>query len=328
MRKIVVTHGAGIVQEILVRMDDEAQVSVTRDDSEGALLAEIKDADVLLTGPRPYVNRSIIESASRLRHIARVGVGVDNVDVQAATEHGIFVTNAPEVTADSVAEFTMSLLLSLAKNIPRCDRAVREGRWDDRIELSRTNIELTGKTHGIVGLGRIGGRVAVRCKAFGMSVLYHKRNRDMELERSIRVEYVPFETLLKESDSISIHVPLTKETLNMFDEPQFQCMKETALLINQSRGKVVNEEALIESLREGKIGGYATDVYRDEPPDPKNELFTFKNVVATPHLGGVTRESLLRVSIAVAEDVMKTLRGEPPKNLVNREVLRKPLGRE
>ena len=150
---------------------------------------------------------------------------------------------------------------------------MKENRWVERLDLIHENIELCGKTHGIVGLGRIGSRVAVRCRAFGMRVLYYKRNRDPEFEQSAGVEYAPFETLLRESDSISLHLPLTKETANLIDESQFESMKQTALLINQARGKVVNEEALVRALREGRIGGYATDVYAHEPPDPKSELF-------------------------------------------------------
>jgi lactate dehydrogenase-like 2-hydroxyacid dehydrogenase len=249
-------------------------------------------------------------------------VGLDSIDVEAATERGILVTNTPEVTADSVAEFTMSLLLSLAKNIPRCDRAVREGEWNERFELmSRANIELNGKIHGIVGLGRIGRRVAVRCKAFGMSILYFKRHRDLEFEESGGGEYVAFDTLIKESDTISLHLPLTNETTNLFDRPQFESMKRTALLINQARGKVVNEEALVQALKAGNIGGYATDVYENEPPDPKSELLKLNNVVVSPHLGGGTRESLLRLSMAAVEDVVRVIRGDMPKNLVNKEVL-------
>jgi D-3-phosphoglycerate dehydrogenase len=324
-RKIVVTFGSGIVDQALVMMKEVAQVAVTRDDSEVALLAEARDADAILVGPMPSVTRSLIESASRLRHIARVGVGVDSVDIEAATERGVIVTNAPEVTADSVAEFTVSLLLSLAKNIPRCDRAVKEGRWDERVELMGTNIELRGKTHGIVGLGKIGRRVAIMCKGFGMRVLYFKRNRDLEFEQSSGVGYAPFQALLKECDSISLHLPLTKETANLFDSPQFKSMKKTALLINQARGKVVNEEALVQALKEGTLGGYASDVYESEPPDPKSELLSFKNVVVSPHLAGGTRESRQRVSLAVAGDVLKVLRGDEPENLVNRAVLqRKP----
>jgi D-3-phosphoglycerate dehydrogenase len=321
MRKIVIACGFRIDKEAITLLSEVAQVIVTPDDSEAALLSEAGDADAILVGPRPYVRRDLIDSASRLKHIARVGVGLDSVDVQAATERGIMVTNAPDVTADSVAEFTMSLLLSLAKNIPRCDRAVREGRWSERFELSSTNIELRGKTHGIVGLGRIGGRVAVRCKAFGMRILYNKRNRDPEFEKSVGVEFVPFEVLLKESDTISLHLPLTKETMNMFDKPQFESMRRTALLINQARGKVVNEAALVQALKEGKLGGYATDVHENEPPNPKSELLQLKNVVVSPHLGGGTRESMLRVSMVVAEDVVRIIRGETPKNLANKEVL-------
>ena len=325
MRKIVIACGFRIDKEAIALLSEVAQVIVTHDDSEAALLSEAGDADAILVGPRPYVRRDLIESASQLKHIARVGVGLDSIDMQAATERGIMVTNAPDVTADSVAEFTMSLLLSLAKNIPRCDRAVREGRWSERFELSSTNIELRGKTHGVVGLGRIGGRVAVRCKAFGMRILYNKRNRDREFEQSVGVEFVPFEVLLKESDTISLHLPLTKETMNMFDKPQFESMKRTALLINQARGKVVNEAALVQALKEGKLGGYATDVHENEPPDPKSELLQLKNVVVSPHLGGGTRESMLRVSMVVAEDVVRVIRGDIPKNLANKEVLK---GRE
>ena len=321
MRKIVIACGFEIHEEALALLREVAQVKVNPDDSEAALLAEIRDADAIMVGPTPYVTRSTIESAGRLRHIARVGVGVDSVDMETATKRGIIVTNAPDVTADSVAEFTMSLLLSLAKNIPRCDRAVREGKWAEKQELGSTNIELNGKTHGIVGLGRIGKRVAVRCKAFGMRILYYKRNRDLEFEESVGVEYVPFGTLLRESDSISLHTPLTNETANLFDQPQFESMKRTALLINQSRGKVVNEAALVQALTDGRIGGYATDVYENEPPDPESALLRFKNVVLSPHLGGGTRESKFRVSMLVAEDVLKVLRGDIPKNLVNKEVL-------
>jgi D-3-phosphoglycerate dehydrogenase len=284
-------------------------------------LGELRDADTLLVGIEPRDTRCLIESAPRLKHIARQGVGVDIVDVQAATERGILVTNVPEVTSDSVAEFAMTLLLALAKNIVRCDNAVKGGRWEERLGLIRTNIELSGKTHGIVGLGRIGSRVAVRCQAFNMKVLYYKRNRDLDFERSTGVRYAPLETLLRESDSISLHLPLTKETTNLIDTPQFESMKRTVLLINHSRGAVVNEKALVRALREGRIGGYGTDVYDHEPPDPAGELFRFGNVAASPHLGGGTREARARANMMVAEDVLRVIRGDVPRNLVNREVL-------
>ena len=267
--KIVVIHGLWIVEEALAILNEVGQVVFPQNDSEEALRAEIADAEVLVVSFAPEVDRRLLESAGRLRHVARLGVGLDSIDLPAATERGVVVTNTPDLTADSVAEFTMTLLLSLSKNLPRCDRAVREGRWNDRLDLIRSNRELNGKTHGIVGLGAIGGRVAVRCKAFGMRVIYHKRNRDLAFERAFGVEYVPLETLLAESDSISLHVPLTKETRNLLGAAQFALMKPTALLINQARGNVVDEGALLQALREGSLGGYATDVYEQEPPDPQ-----------------------------------------------------------
>jgi D-3-phosphoglycerate dehydrogenase len=321
--KIVIIHGLWIVDEALAVMRGAGRIVVPADDSEEALLAEMTDADVIVVSFNPHVGQRLIESAGRLRHIARLGVGVESIDLQAATERGIVVTNTPDLTADSVAEFTMTLLLSLAKNLPRCDRAVREGRWDERLALIRINRELCGKTHGIVGMGAIGGRVAVRCKAFGMRVIYYKRTRNLDFERAVGVEYVPFETLLAESDSISLHVPLTTETRNLLDGPQFASMKKDALLINQARGKVINEKALVQALKEGGIGGYATDVYEHEPPDPTCELLGLKNVVVAPHVGGGTREARLRACTALAEDIVKVSRGEIPKHLVNREVLQK-----
>ncbi len=325
--KVVIPDGIELVEEALALLREAARVAVLPDSSEATLRAEMGDANAILMGATSHLDRSLIESASGLKHIARLGVGVDNIDLQAATQRGVFVTNNPGLTADSVAEFTMALLLGLAKNIPRCDRAVKEGKWEERSGLLQDNVELNSKTHGIVGLGKIGGRVAVRCKAFGMRVLYFKRNRDLDFERSVGVEYVPFETLIRESDSISLHTPLTAETADLFDAPQFAAMKRTAFLINQSRGRVVNEGSLIRALREGRIGGYATDVYEDEPPDSRSELFRFKNVVVAPHVGGVTRESRMRGHLAVAQEVIKTLRGGIPKNVVNVEVFEGLKGR-
>ncbi len=319
--KIVIAYNVEMTEEPIALMRELAQVVFPCDGSEGALLAEVREADGLVVGINPPVGRRLIESAPRLKHIARMGVGVDSVDLKAATEHGVMVTNVPDVTIDTVAEFTLTLLLSLARNIPRCDSAVRTGRWHERLDLILANRELIGKTHGIVGLGRIGSRVAARCRAFGMRVLYYRRNRNPDLEQSLGVEYRPLDDLLRECDTLSVHTPFTEETRNLLDWPQFKAMKRTALLVNQSRGKVVNEKALLWALREGVIGGYATDVYEEEPPDPKSELFQFRNVVVTPHLAGGTRESSLRAGLTIAEDALRILRGERPKNLVNREVL-------
>ena len=321
MKKIVVAHRFEPGEEALALLREVADVVVLENESEALLLEEIRDADTLLVGISPRVTRSLIAVAPRLKHIARQGVGVDIVDVPAATERGILVTNVPDVTSDSVAEFAMTLLLSLAKNLIRCDAAVKGGRWHERRQLIRSNIELNGKTHGIIGLGRIGRRVAVRCQAFGMRVIYYKRTRDQDFERSAGVSYASLETLLQESDSISLHLPLTPETTNLIDTPQFQMMKQTVLLVNHSRGTVVNELALVRALREARIGGYATDVYEHEPPDPTIELLSFRNVIASPHLGGGTREARARANMTVAEDVARVIHGRLPKNPVNSAVL-------
>jgi len=320
--KIVISRNAMLTEEALDKLRELARVIVLPDDSEETLLSELNDAVTIIIGPRPYITHEMIEVTNTLRHIARVGVGLDSIDIKAATNHGVFVTNTPGVTSDSVAEFTMSLLLSLAKNIPRCDRAIKDGNWDERNDLLRNHIELKGKTHGIVGMGRIGKKVAILCQGFGMKTIYYKRTRDLEFEETNAVTYVSFETLLKLSDSISLHLPLSEETLNMFTEPQFRAMKKTALLVNQARGKVVNETDLVQALKQGWIGGYATDVYEQEPPDPGCDLLSFKNVIATPHVAGSTRESRARSAEMIIEDVSLVMRGETPINLTNPEVLR------
>jgi phosphoglycerate dehydrogenase-like enzyme len=319
--KIVTAYNMALAEEPLAMMREIADVVTPRDGSEEALIEAVRDADSLLVDVHPPVPRRVIEAAPRLKHVARMGIGVDTVDIKAATEHGIMVTNAPEASSDTVAEFTMTLLLCVARNVTWCDRAVRTGHWHDRLELININRDLFGKTHGIIGLGRIGGRVAIRCKAFGMKVVYFKRNRDLAFEKEHGVEYWPLDRLIRESDSISLHTPLTDETRNSFGRPQFEAMKRTAFLVNQSRGKVVNEKDLVEALREGLIAGYASDVFDNEPPDPASELLTFQNVFLSPHLAGLTRDSRYRLGMTVATDAIEVLRGGVPKNLVNKDVL-------
>ncbi len=323
MQKVVVAPRFGLGPELLARLRETAEVVVVDDGSPAALLRELADAAALLVAIEPRITAALLDAAPRLRHVARQGVGVDIVDVRAATSRGIVVTNVPDVTSDSVAEFCLTLLLGLAKNLVRCDRAVKGGRWADRLALIQDNCELAGKTHGIVGLGRIGSRVAARCRAFGMQVLYHKRHRDLACEAATGAAYCSLETLLSASDSISLHLPLTDQTRNLIDTPQFALMKPTVLIVNHSRGTIVNEEALVRALREGQIGGYGTDVYAQEPPDATAELFSFPNVVASPHLGGGNRDTRSRGNRVVVEEVIRVLAGQRPLYPVNPEVLEK-----
>jgi D-3-phosphoglycerate dehydrogenase len=319
---ILVLHDVFLASEGLAAMRALGTVTLMRDPSRAALLAEAAGAEAMIVGPGTFVDRQVIDAAARLKLIARIGVGVDRVDLRAATERGIFVTNNPASTADTVSEFTLALLLGLAKHIPASDRAVKEGQWVAGKERATYEIiELRGKTHGVVGMGEIGSRVAAVCRALGMKVLYFKRTRNTELERALGVEYAPFDRLIRESDTISLHTPLTAETRNLFDKPQFEAMKSTTLLINQSRGQVVNETALLEALRDGAIGGYATDVFEREPPDPESELFKLKNVIVAPHVGGLSREAGLRYSMNIAEAIRAVANGGVPENVVNRDVL-------
>jgi glyoxylate reductase len=323
--KIVICHDAFLVDDAVAAMRQAATVAKARNDSPEALLAETADAHVIVAGPSVFVGRDVIHGAAQLKLIARMGVGVDRIDLEAATERGVFVTNNPGLAADSVSELTVALLFALAKNIPWGDRAVRDGQWNAAKQAAtHDNIELHRMTHGVVGMGQIGSRVAAVCKALGMRVLYCKRNRNADLERLLCVEYAPFDKLIQESDTISLHTPLTEETRNLFDKPQFEVMKRTALLINQSRGLVVNEKALVQALKDGKIGGYATDVYDEEPPSLDSELFKLKNVVVAPHVGALTRQGRLRVSMTVAEAALAVAKGGVPNNLVNKAVLKAP----
>jgi phosphoglycerate dehydrogenase-like enzyme len=322
--KVLICYDALVVKQAVAAMAEMATVATVSNPTQEALLAQAADADFIVTGPSSFIDRNVIDRAGPLKLIARMGVGVDRIDLDTATARGIFVTNNPGLAADSVSELTVALLLAVAKNIPSGDRAVKEGRWGPAKEAaSRDNVELCGMTHGVVGMGQIGSRVAAVCKALGMRVLYCKRNRNADLERVLGVEYAPFDKLIRESDTISLHTPLTDETKNLFDAPQFEVMKRTALLINQSRGLVVNEKALVAALREGKIAGYATDVYDDEPPSPDSELLQLGNVVAAAHVGALTRQGRLRTSMTVVEAMRVVSKGGVPNNLVNKAVLAK-----
>jgi len=308
-----------LADEPLAMMRAVADVVTPRDGSEEALLEAVRDADSLLVDVLPPVTRRVFEAAPKLKHVARMGIGVDSVDLKAATEHGVIVTNVPDASTDTVAEFTLTMLLALARHVTWCDRAVRTGHWNDRLELIGINTELFGKTHGVIGLGRIGSRVATRCKAFGMTLIYYDVVRNEALEREHGIAYRPLDRLLREADTMSLHLPLTAQTRDLITRPQFETMKKTALLVNQSRGKVVNEKDLVEALRAGIIAGYATDVYDTEPPN--SELTTLPNVFLSPHLAGLTRESRIRLNMTIAQDAIQVLRGEVPANLVNKDVV-------
>lgn len=298
-------------------LKDIAEVIVQTDITKEELIDVIGDFDAVVVRSRTKVTRDVIEAASKLKIIARAGVGVDNVDVDAATEKGIMVVNAPESTSITVAEHTMGIILSLARKISIADKSVKDGKWDKSKFMGS---ELAGKTLGVMGMGRIGSQVATRCKAFSMEILVNDPYITEETASKLGATIVDKETLFKNSDVISIHVPLTPETKHSISEREFAIMKENAFIINCARGGIINEEDLYGALSNGKIGGAGLDVFEKEPPQD-NPLLNLENLVATPHIGASTREAQRDAAIIVAREIKKVLNGESPHNVINMPVL-------
>jgi D-3-phosphoglycerate dehydrogenase len=268
------------------------------------LAAAIADADAVLVRSATRITRESLARADRLKAIGRAGVGVDTIDVEAATERGIPVLTAPAGNTISAAELTLALLLALARRIPAADRSMKAGEWDKK---SFTGIELFGKTLGLVGAGRIGGEVARRARSFGMRVVVYDPFLNAERARALDVETGSLETVLERADVLSVHVPLTDATRNLVGAAEMARMKTGALLLNVARGGVVDEQALIAALESKKLGGAALDVFEAEPLPADHPLRRLPNVVLTPHLGASTAEAQHNVAIEIAEAVRAAL---------------------
>ncbi|MBS7247433.1 MAG: hydroxyacid dehydrogenase [Candidatus Jordarchaeales archaeon] len=265
----------------------------------------VKNADVLVVRSRTKVTRTLIEAATQLKLIARCGVGLDNVDLKAAEERGIRVINSPESSAISVAELTMGLILSLFRMIPLADRSMKEGKWLKK-ELEGT--QLYGKTLGIIGFGRIGQAVAERALAFGARVIaYDVDKGKMAIAEKMGVTFLSgpnsLEILLRNSDVVSLHIPLTEENKMIIGPRELELMKPGSYLINTSRGGLVDEKALYQALISGRIAGAALDVFEEEPPKNK-DLISLPNVICTPHIGASTFECQLANSVEIAKKII------------------------
>jgi glyoxylate reductase len=251
-----------------------------------------------------------------------VAVGYDNIDVRAATERGVMVTNTPGVLTETTADLTFALLLSAARRIPEADRYSRKGEFEPwELMQPHLGVDVYGKTLGIVGMGRIGRAVARRGKGFDMRILYYDARRDEEAERELGAKFTSFDELLRESDFVSIHVPLAEETKGMFGAKEFEKMKRNAILINAARGGIVDEDALAEALKQGKILGAAIDTHQMEPKVHPELAKIERHVVLAPHLGSASGETRLKMALMAAENMIAGLKGERPPNLVNPEVL-------
>ena len=269
-----------------------------------ALAAAIAEVDAVIVRSTTTITRESLSRADRLRVIGRAGVGVDNIDVQAATERGIAVLNAPSGNTISAAELTFALLLSLVRRVPAADRSMRAGEWDRK---SFAGTELFGKTLGLIGAGRIGSEVAKRARAFGMRVVTSDPYLTPERAEALEIELSTLPDLLRRADIVSLHVPLTDSTAGMIGAAELALMRKGAYLVNAARGGVIDEQALVEALRTGHLGGAALDVFEEEPLPAEHPFRSLPNVVLTPHLGAATAEAQQNVAIEIATAVRNAL---------------------
>jgi D-3-phosphoglycerate dehydrogenase len=284
------------------------EVEVRPELAESGLADVIGAFDGLVVRSQTKVTAEVLDRAGRLKVVGRAGIGLDNVDVDAATRRGILVVNAPQSNIVSAAEHTIALLLAQARNIPQAHAALKAGAWE---RGKFQGVELTGKTLGIVGLGRVGTMVAQRAAAFGMRLVAFDPYVSRERAKSLGVELMPnLEALLVQSDFVTIHLPRTAETEGLIGERELGLLKPGARIVNTARGGIVDERALVNALRDGKLGGAALDVFSQEPIPPANPLLVFDNVVVTPHLGASTREAQDKAGTAIAEMVRLALHGE------------------
>src|ERR1700674_1161872 len=275
--------------------------------------AEIADADALIVRSATKVTPELLDKAPRLRVVGRAGVGGDNIDLDEATRRGVLVMSTPGGNAVSVAEHTFALLLALARQVPRLDRAMHEGKWE---KSSAAGTEVRGKTLGLIGLGRIGSEVAVRAEAFDMKVLGYDPYISEAAARELQVELVPLERLLAESDFVSLHTALSPATQNLINPNTLAQMKKGARLVNAARGELIDKAALAEALKSGKLAGAALDVFVEEPPK-NSPLVGLPNVIATPHVAGSTTEAQEEVGTQVAVQIKDYLAEGIIRNAVN-----------
>jgi D-3-phosphoglycerate dehydrogenase len=300
-------------------LEKVAEVKFSSSLSEDVLTNEASDVDGMIVRVPAFVTRKVLENARRLKVVGRFGVGYENIDVEAATEKGVVVTYTPGANTLSVAEHVIGLMFALAKQITQADNAVRKHDWEMRLHYS--GMELAEKTLGLVGLGRIGTCIAGLARGLGMSVLVFDPYVGKERAGELGVELLTLEPLLSRSDFIVICCALTDETRGLIDEKALALLKPTAYLVNVARGPIVDEQALIKALRDKRIAGAALDVFEKEPPDPNNPLLKLDNVILSPHIAGVAQDASRRISVWVAEDVVRVLNREPPKYPVNPQVL-------
>ena len=302
--KVLITDGLNEDGQAILR--SAAQVDDRNDISAEELLKVVGDYDALIVRGRTKVNAAVFAAGKKLKIVGRAGVGVDNIDLEAARSRNVRVVNAPLSTSLAVAELTLALMLSLARMLPWADSSLKNGQW---IKKQLEGVELYGKTLGIIGIGNIGGAVAKRAAAFGMQVIAHDILKSPEEAAAIGARWVSLEDLYTQSDFISLHVPLTEQTRGMINAGSLKKMKPGVRLVCAARGGVIDETALLEALNSGQVAAVGLDVFAKEPPG-LTDLVAHPNVVGTPHIGAQTEEAQARAGVDIASEVLAGLHGQ------------------
>jgi glyoxylate reductase len=302
-------------RETQVRGNSEDKVLTKRE-----LIEQLKDADAVLSLLTDVIDDEVLQSAPNLKVVANFAVGFNNIDLEAATRRGVVVTNTPGVLTDTTADFAWALLMAAARRLVEADKFTRAGKfrvWGPKMFLG---YDVWGKTLGIVGLGRIGQGVARRASGFEMkTVFYDSMPVPDNVVRELGVRPVAFDELCRVSDFISLHVPLLPETKHLFNDRTFGMTKPNCILVNTSRGPVIDEKSLVRALRNGRIAGAGLDVYENEP-EIESELTDMDNVVLAPHIASASHETRLKMCMMAADNLLSVLKGQRPKNLVNPDV--------
>ncbi len=287
------------------------------------IIEKAAKVDALATLLSDKIDAEVFDAAPKLKIVAQMAVGFDNIDIPEATKRGIYVTNTPGVLTETTADFAFALLIAVARRVVEADKYVRTGQWKVGWHpMMLQGRDINGATIGILGLGRIGLAIAKRAKGFGMKVLYYDVIRRQDYEKEFGIEFTEMDQLFKTADFVTVNTPLTKETTHLVDEKKLRLMKKTAIIVNNARGPIVDEKALYKALKEGWIAGAGLDVFEQEPMPLTNPLLKLDNVVVAPHISSASYETRSRMAEMVAENLIAYFEGKTPPNLVNTDVVK------
>lgn len=291
-----------------IKMWEEEHSVVPRD----VLLNEVKDVDGLLCLLTDQIDQELLNQAKNLKVISNLAVGYNNIDVKAATQKGIIVTNTPGVLTETTADLTFSLMMATARRITEASDFLRNGEWGAWSPMEMTGQDVYGSTLGIIGLGRIGEALVKRAKGFDMRVLYYNRTRKLEKEGELGIEYADLDSLLEQSDFVSILIPYSPEVHHLIGENELRGMKKNAILVNTARGGLVDEAALYDALASGQIWGAGLDVFEEEPVPVDHPILTLPNVVTLPHIGSASVQTRMKMASLAADNILNVLQGKDP----------------